>query len=73
MELAAEVFRQAGVECRVAPLSSKELGRPAPRPACSILRSERDDVPRLPDWREGVAAHLARIGAATPAAEGSGA
>jgi hypothetical protein len=24
-----------------------------------VLATERDDTPRLPDWREGLAAHLA--------------
>ena len=36
-----------------------DLDRPAPRPTYSVLASERDDTPRLPDWREGLAAHLA--------------
>ena len=39
--------------------TAAELGRPAPRPAYSVLGSERDDVPRLPAWQEGLAAHLA--------------
>ena len=38
--------------------TSADLGRPAPRPAYSVLVTERDDAPRLPDWREGLAAHL---------------
>jgi dTDP-4-dehydrorhamnose reductase len=35
------------------------MDRPAPRPAFSVLASERADAPRLPDWREGLAAYLA--------------
>ena len=33
--------------------------RPAARPAFSVLDSERDDAPRLPAWREGLAGYLA--------------
>jgi dTDP-4-dehydrorhamnose reductase len=39
--------------------TAAEFGRPAPRPAFSVLRTERDDTPRLPPWEEGLAAHLA--------------
>lgn len=58
-DLAVEAFRQAGVSCRVDETSTAEMARPAPRPAYSVLRSERADAPVLPDWREGVAAYLA--------------
>jgi dTDP-4-dehydrorhamnose reductase len=38
----------------------EDLGRPAPRPAYSVLGTERGvAVPRLPHWREGLAAYLA--------------
>ena len=60
-ELAREVFAQAGLQIEVLPQSTAELNRPAPRPANSVLRTERDEVPRLPDWREGVRGHLAQI------------
>ena len=33
---------------------SADLDRPAPRPAFSVLVSERDDAPRLPDWHDGL-------------------
>ena len=52
-EFAMEIFAQAGVDCRVDPATTAEMARPAPRPAFSVLRSERADAPRLPDWREG--------------------
>ena len=35
-----------------------DLGRPAPRPAYSVLRSERPDTPVLPPWQEGLHAYL---------------
>jgi dTDP-4-dehydrorhamnose reductase len=58
-ELAREVFEQAGLPCRVLPTSTAATARPAPRPAYSVLASERTDAPRLPSWPEGVRAYLA--------------
>lgn len=56
---AAEIFRQAEVDCRVEPCGSAEMARPAPRPAWSALESERDDVLPLPPWQDGLAGYLA--------------
>ncbi len=61
-EFAEAIFREAGVRCRVVPITSEELGRPAPRPAYSVLRSERPGAPRLPHWRDGLRACLERLG-----------
>ena len=58
-DLAREVFSLAGLECRVLGARTADLGRPAPRPAYSVLASERDGAPRLPEWRAGLAAYLA--------------
>ena len=52
-DFAAAIFEEAGLECRVVPITSDELGRPAQRPANSVLRSEREGAPRLPHWRDG--------------------
>ena len=60
-EFAGAIFEEAGIECRVVPISTEELGRPAPRPAYSVLRSEREGAPALPHWREGLRACLARL------------
>ena len=60
-EFAEAIFEAAGVECRVRRISTAEFGRPAPRPAYSVLRSERVDQPELPHWRDGLAACLARL------------
>jgi dTDP-4-dehydrorhamnose reductase len=57
-EFAQEIFKQAGVECRVMPCTSHEFGRPAPRPEYSVLGTERSDAIRLPHWREGLASYL---------------
>ena len=56
---ASEIFRQAEVNCRVEPLTTAQMARPAPRPAWSVLQSEREDVLGMPDWRDGLAAYLA--------------
>jgi dTDP-4-dehydrorhamnose reductase len=59
-EFAAEIFRQAGKEdVDLRPCTTEEFPRPAPRPAYSVLASERRDAPQLPDWREGLKAYLA--------------
>jgi dTDP-4-dehydrorhamnose reductase len=60
-ELAEAIFEEAGVSCRVRRISTAELGRPAPRPAYSVLRSERAGAPRLPHWRDGLRECLARL------------
>jgi dTDP-4-dehydrorhamnose reductase len=61
-ELAEAIFAETGLGCRVRRISSSELGRPAPRPANSVLRSERTGAPALPHWREGLTACLERLG-----------
>jgi dTDP-4-dehydrorhamnose reductase len=60
-EFAEAIFEEAGLDCCVRPISTEELGRPAPRPAYSVLRSERPGAPRLPHWRDGLRACLARL------------
>jgi dTDP-4-dehydrorhamnose reductase len=60
-ELAEAIFEEAGLDCRVRRITTAEFGAPAPRPAYSVLRSERPEAPRLPHWREGLAACLERL------------
>jgi dTDP-4-dehydrorhamnose reductase len=60
-ELAEAIFEDAGLECRVRRITSTELGRPAPRPSYSVLRSERTSAPLLPHWRDGLRACLDRL------------
>jgi dTDP-4-dehydrorhamnose reductase len=56
---AREIFRQAEVACRVEPATSEQMARPAPRPAYSVLGSERGDVLPMPPWQDGLAGYLA--------------
>jgi dTDP-4-dehydrorhamnose reductase len=55
-EFAREIFARSGVDTRVTPCTTEEFPRPAPRPAFSVLESERGH--RLPHWREGLEAYL---------------
>jgi dTDP-4-dehydrorhamnose reductase len=61
-DFAEAIFEEAGVSCRVRRITTEELGRPAPRPAYSVLRSEKPDTPRLPRWRDGLRECLVRLG-----------
>jgi dTDP-4-dehydrorhamnose reductase len=60
-DFAEAIFEEAGLDTRVRRISTAEFPRPAKRPAYSVLRSERDGAPRLPHWREGLRACLARL------------
>jgi dTDP-4-dehydrorhamnose reductase len=56
---AKEIFRQAELDCEVQAIASAQIARAAPRPAWSVLASEREDVLPMPDWRDGLAGYLA--------------
>lgn len=60
-EFARAIFAQAGRDVAVRPGRTRDLARPAPRPAYSVLGTERGDAPRLPHWRDGLAAFLDEI------------
>jgi dTDP-4-dehydrorhamnose reductase len=60
-DLARATFERAGLDCEVRPQSTAELGRPAPRPAFSVLRSTRAEVPILPAWENGLDGYLHEI------------
>jgi dTDP-4-dehydrorhamnose reductase len=56
---AKEIFRQAEVDCRVEAIASSQMARPAPRPAFSVLETEREDVLPMWPWQDGLAGYLA--------------
>jgi dTDP-4-dehydrorhamnose reductase len=60
-ELAEAIFEEAGLPTRVRRVTSAELGRPAPRPTYSVLRSEKG-APTLPHWREGLRETIRALG-----------
>jgi len=60
-DFAEAIFEEAGLSSRVRRITTAELGRPAPRPAHSVLRSEYAEIPRLPHWRDGLRDCLALI------------
>ncbi len=61
-EFAEALFEEAGMSCRVVPITTAESGATAPRPAYSALASERLDASHLPHWREGLRECLAQLG-----------
>jgi dTDP-4-dehydrorhamnose reductase len=59
-DLARAAIDGAALRCSVVPATTAEFPRPAPRPAFSVLASERgDDALNLPPWEQGLAAFLA--------------
>ena len=59
-DFAEAIFEEAGLDTRVRRITTAELGRPAPRPANSVLRSAKG-APTLPHWREGLRETVAAI------------
>ena len=60
-DFAEAIFEEAALDTRVRRITSAEFGAKAPRPAYSVLRSERG-APELPHWREGLRDCLKRLG-----------
>lgn len=60
-DFAEAIFADAGLDCRVRRITTDEFGARAPRPALSVLRSEKG-APELPPWRDGLRACLAALG-----------
>ena len=59
-DFAEAIFEETGLPTRVRRITTAEFGAKAPRPAYSVLRSERG-APELPYWREGLRACLTRL------------
>ena len=72
-ELARSALELAGSPCAVEPTTTDDFPRPAPRPANSVLDTERGgEAVRLGPWQDGLVAYLNEIGAAHPAGAGGG-
>ena len=72
--LARAALELAGSPCVVEPTTTASFPRPAPRPAFSVLDSERgDEAVRLGAWQDGLVAYLTETGVAQRAAAGGGA
>jgi dTDP-4-dehydrorhamnose reductase len=67
-EFAQEIFDLAGIECDVLAGTTEMLARRAPRPAYSVLGSERENPIVLPHWKQGLAEYLAARERVGPAA-----
>jgi dTDP-4-dehydrorhamnose reductase len=72
-ELARTALELAGSACAVEPTTTDDFPRPAPRPANSVLDSERgSEAVRLGPWQDGLVAYLTESGAIDPARAGGG-
>jgi dTDP-4-dehydrorhamnose reductase len=59
-DFAEAIFEEAGLHTRVRRIAAAEFGARAPRPAYSVLRSEKG-APELPHWREGLRECVGRL------------
>ena len=57
-EFAEAIFAEAGLSCRVIPITTATFGRPAPRPARSALAVTFPNFPRLRPWRDALRDYL---------------
>lgn len=58
-EFAQEIFDATGSDCRVMSAATEMVPRKAPRPAYSVLGSERSRPIELPHWKVGLRDYLA--------------
>jgi dTDP-4-dehydrorhamnose reductase len=59
-DFAEAIFEEVGLDTKVRRITAAEFAARAPRPAYSVLRSEKG-APELPHWREGLRECLARL------------
>jgi dTDP-4-dehydrorhamnose reductase len=60
-DFAAAIFAEKGVDIRLQPITSRELGRPAPRPLFSVLDCSkllRDTGLKMEGWRDALTEYL---------------
>jgi dTDP-4-dehydrorhamnose reductase len=63
-EFAAEIFRQAGMDVAIQPITTAEYGAPAARPSYSVLDTtayHRLGGPAMPDWKAALAEYFAEL------------
>lgn len=63
-EFAVEIFKQAGMDVKVTPLTSEEFPRPAARPKYSVLskkKIEEEGFTPLRDWKEALKEYLKEL------------
>lgn len=61
-EFARAIFSLKGMDVKVSPITTRELGRPAERPSCSVFdlsRLERDAGVKMRHWMEALREYLA--------------
>jgi dTDP-4-dehydrorhamnose reductase len=65
-DFAAEIFRRAGLDVRLEPITTAEYGAAASRPAYSVLDTDKyhslAGAPPMPTWQEALAEYLAERG-----------
>ena len=64
-EFAADIFRLAGLDVALEPITSAEYGAPAARPAYSVLDTaayHRLGGPAMPEWREALEEYFGALG-----------
>jgi dTDP-4-dehydrorhamnose reductase len=60
-EFAAEIFRQAGIDVPLRPITTAEYGAAAPRPNYSVLDTTAYHAlggPQMPDWKSALAEYI---------------
>jgi dTDP-4-dehydrorhamnose reductase len=59
-EFAVATIAAGGLDCRIHPIDTSRYPLPAPRPAFSVMRSQRA-APELPSWRDGLRNFISEI------------
>ena len=60
-DFAAAIFAEKGIDIRLQPITSRELGRPAPRPLFSVLDCSKllqDTGLNMEGWRDALTEYL---------------
>ncbi|PLR83146.1 dTDP-4-dehydrorhamnose reductase [Bacillus canaveralius] len=63
-DFAVEIFKQAGMDVKVNPLTTDQFPRPASRPKYSILskkKIEEQGLKMLPDWKKALSEYLQEL------------